>query len=224
VEVFDFFETTYGPYAFGPEYGSVEVDWAGDSWGGMEHHPYSHIGTFDMNDEEVHAHEAGHGWFGDGVRMQCWEDFVLSEGTNSYITAHAMEEIGGPDLWAYYVDDFLVPICENQGGSAVILPETCDEIDIATDPIWSLATYMKGACFYEDVGDLIGTDLLDEVLGDFYQAHVNGTARMQDMLDAIAARTPESDQAALAVLAEEWLYTRACPDDYKSRCRSRQAR
>lgn len=224
VAVFDFFERTYGPYVFGDEYGSVEVDWGGDSWGGMEHHPYAHIGSFDMDDEEVHAHEAGHGWYGDGVRLECWEDFVLSEGTNSYITARAMEQVGGPDLWAYYVDDFLVPICRGYDVNTIVLPETCNEIDFVNDDLWSLATYMKGACFYEDVGDLIGPDLLDEVLGQFYRDHVTETARMNEMIDAIEAATDEADKAALRTLVEEWLLTEECPADYADRCRQRQGR
>jgi aminopeptidase N len=222
VDVFAFFEETYGPYAFGDEYGSVEVNWGRDSWGGMEHHPYSHIGSFDMDDQEVHAHEAGHGWYGNGVRLACWEDFVLSEGTNSYITARAMEQVGGPDLWAYYVDDFLVPICRGNDVNTIVLRDTCNEIDFVNDDLWSLATYMKGACFYEDVADLIGPDLLDEVIGQFYRDNVLQTARMQEMIAAIEAVTQEADRAALRTLTEEWLLTEACPEGYAERCRRRR--
>lgn len=224
VDVFAFFEETYGPYAFGEEYGSVEVDWGNDSWGGMEHHPYSHIGSFDMDDEEVHAHEAGHGWYGDGVRLECWEDFVLSEGTNSYITARALEQVGGPDQWAYYVDSFLTPICRGYEVNTIVLPDTCNEIDFVNDNLWSLATYMKGACFYEGVGDLIGPDLLDEVIGQFYRDNVTETARMNEMIDAIEARTDDADKAALQTLVDEWLLTEDCPTDYAERCRERQVR
>ena len=42
------------------------------------------------------AHEAAHGWFGNGVRLRCWEDFVLSEGTASYLAARVLEEVAGP--------------------------------------------------------------------------------------------------------------------------------
>jgi aminopeptidase N len=219
VAAFDYFERVYGPYAFGPEYGSVEVDWGADSWGGMEHHPYSHIGTFDMNDEEAHVHEAGHGWFGDGVRIACWEDFVLSEGTNSYITARALEQAGGPSQWAYYVDGFLTPACRGMDVNTVVLPSTCGEIDFVNDNLWSLVTYMKGACFYEDVADLIGADLLDEIIGDFYKENVNQARRMNDMLDAIRARTDAADQAELETLITEWLLTKECPEDYAARCK-----
>ena len=86
VAAFDWFEQTLGPYPFGPVAGSVQVPWFG---GGMEHHPYWHVGNFSMSDPYVHIHEAGHGWYGGGVRIECWEDFVLSEGTVTYLTARA---------------------------------------------------------------------------------------------------------------------------------------
>lgn len=218
----DFFEQTYGPYAFGPEVGAVSVDWGSDSYGGMEHHPFFHVGKFDFWNEEAHVHEAAHAWFGDGVRIECWEDFVLSEGTVTYLAAHSLEELGGYDLWPGYVDYFLVPICTGLDVNAVVLPETCNEIDFENDNLWSLATYMKGACFYEEVADQIGADRLDEVIQEFYAANVNGTARMQEMIDLIKARAEPEDEAVIDQLVDEWLKTLDCPQDYATRCSAHQ--
>jgi aminopeptidase N len=223
VDAFDFFERTYGPYAFGPDVATVEVDWGIDSWGGMEHHPYYHVGKWDFNDEEAQVHEAGHGWYGNGVRLACWEDFVLSEGTNSYITARALEQVGGPSEWDYYVDGFLVPACEGRDVNTIVLPdETCNEIDFVNDDLWSLATYMKGACFYEEVADAIGPEKLDEIIGEFYMQHVNGAARMQEMIDLINESVDASGRAAVASAETDWLRTKACPSDYANRCRTHQ--
>lgn len=224
VEAWDFYERTYGPYPFGADAGAVSVDWGADSWGGMEHHPYYHVGQFDFGTEEVHAHEAAHAWYGDGVRLACWEDFVLSEGTVTYMAARAMEEVGGPDLWAYCVDDFLVHICAGRKVNPVILPEGCNQIDLLEDDIWSLATYMKGACFYEEVGDTIGPEALDAVLAEFYQAHVGEAAEMDDMLELLDARTDPADHAAIDAAATAWLRTAECPADFVERCRAHQAR
>ena len=57
-DVFDFYERTYGPYAFGPEVGSVSIDWPPGAFGGMEHHPYWHVAMDAFTDEYTHAHEA----------------------------------------------------------------------------------------------------------------------------------------------------------------------
>jgi aminopeptidase N len=189
----------------------------------MEHHPYSHIARLDFGTEEVHAHEAAHGWYGDAVRFACWEDFVLSEGTVTYMAARAMEEVGGPDRWSYYVDDFLTPICEGQDVDAVVLPDqTCGELDILESKLWSLAPYMKGACFYEEVADALGPDRVDEVLGSFYQDHMEGAARMADMIDALEADTSDTERAAVESAVEDWLRHEGCPADYATRCRAHQ--
>jgi len=220
-DVVDFYERTYGPYSFGADMRSVVVDWGWDSYGGMEHHPYFHVAKWDVAIEEVHAHEAGHGWFGAGVRLECWEDFVLSEGTTTYITARALAEVGAPDVWDMYVDDFLIPICEGQDYNNRAWRDTCDVTDFTVDPLWSLATYMKGACFYGEVADLIGAEELDAILAEFYQTHHNQPARMQDMIDLLHARTRPDAAAAIEVLTEEWLLERACPENYADRCRVR---
>ena len=218
VQAFDFLERTYGPYLFGPDAGSVEVDWGDDSYGGMEHHPFWHVATFDYADPEVHVHEAAHGWFGDGIRLACWEDFVLSEGTTTYLTARALEQVGGPDEWGLYVS-YLDDICSGADVNTVALPEGgCNVLDFENSDLWSMVPYMKGACFYEDVADLIGADLLDAVIRDFYQAHRGQAAHMRQMIDAIEAAAPAAARAAIDERVTAWLLTKACPSDYAERC------
>ena len=68
------------PTPSAPTSGTVSADWGGGDYGGMEHHPFWHVSSGSIYSEEVNAHEAAHGWFGNGVRIDCWEDFVLSEG------------------------------------------------------------------------------------------------------------------------------------------------
>ena len=166
----EFFEQRYGPYPFGPVLGAVAVDWGEDSWGGIEFQPYYHVPKYDFGTEEVHAHEAAHAWFGNGVRFACWEDFVLSEGTVTYMAARALEKVGGPSPWPMYVEE-LQSICDGDYGNTVALKDgTCNQVDFMSE--WSLVHYMKGACFYEEVADTIGWDVLDGVIRDFYAAHV----------------------------------------------------
>lgn len=211
----DFFEWRYGPYAFGPELGAVAVDWGEDSWGGIEFQPYYHVPKFDFGTEEVHAHEAAHAWYGNGVRLACWEDFVLSEGTVTYMAARGLAKAGGPDPWPMYVD-YLRDICDGSYGNTVALQDgTCNEVDFLNE--WSLVHYMKGACFYEEVADAIGWEVLDDVIRDFYATHVGKAARMQQMLDALKSRAP-AKAAKVDALANEWLRQLACPANYAGRC------
>jgi hypothetical protein len=87
VEAFAFFEQTLGPYVFGPHAGVIQAP----AGGGMEHHPFWHLDSWGMDNPESQFHEAAHGWFGNGVRMRCWEDFAFSEGNVNYWAARALE-------------------------------------------------------------------------------------------------------------------------------------
>jgi aminopeptidase N len=184
-DVVDWYEQHLGPYAFGDRMESVSVVWGEGLYGGMEHHPYFHVAEDAMGDEVTHAHEAAHGWFGDGVRLACWEDFVLSEGTVSYLSARALSQVAPAletQIWADYQDELDGAIAD---GGAPAWPKGCNQIDIIKDKLFTNLPYMEGAFFYKDVADAVGADVLDGVIGRFYVEHKNRPARMQDMIDAI---------------------------------------
>ncbi|MDC3958173.1 M1 family metallopeptidase [Polyangium jinanense] len=200
--VFDWLEKTYGAYSFGGEVGSVSAKWGPGAYGGMEHHPYWHVGSDSMNDPVTHAHEAAHGWFGNGVRIACWEDFVLSEGTVSYLAARGLEAVGGTAvgeaIWSDYQTQLDAVIMEQD---TVLMLDTCNTIDLITHPLWSTVTYMKGAFFYRAVEAQVGRDKLDAALAKFYGTFKNRAARMQDMIDTIEAETG----ADISVHVNGWL-------------------
>lgn len=188
-KVVDWYEKTLGPYAFGSEMAAVSVVWGEGLYGGMEHHPYFHVAKDAMNDEVTHAHEAAHGWFGDGVRLKCWEDFVLSEGTVSYLSARALSKVNPAletKIWADYKDELDAAIAE---GGAPAWPKGCNQIDIITDKLFTNLPYMQGAFFYKDVAAVVGADVLDGVIGRFYKKYKTKPASMQDMVDAIKRET-----------------------------------
>jgi hypothetical protein len=217
VASFDFFEKTYGAYSFGKVAGSVSADWGPGDYGGMEHHPYWHVGKNDFKDEVTHVHEAAHGWFGDGVRIACWEDFVLSEGTVSYLAAHALETLG-VDAWADYECELRYVCDPANGANTIALPSTCNAIDLLNDPLWSSVPYMKGAYFFREVGKAIGPALLDQALAEFYQANVGKAAKMQALIDLIKTKTDAAGQAKVGDLETQWLLTLACPVDFTTLC------
>lgn len=189
-KIFDWYERTIGPYQFGRDVASVSVVWGEGFYGGMEHHPYWHVASDAMGSEETHAHEAAHGWFGDGIRLRCWEDFVLSEGTVSYLAAHSIGQIVGADaeaaIWKEYAGTLGAAV---QAGGAPAWPKGCNHIDIIKDKLFTNIPYMEGAFFYKDVAAAVGADVLDGVLHRFYLAHRGQAAGMQDMVDAILADT-----------------------------------
>lgn len=208
-ELFDWLETTYGDYAYGDHVGSVVVDWGPGGLGGMEHHPYWHVSAADAGDVSVHVHEAAHGWYGNGVRIECWEDFVLSEGTVTYMATRAIEQVLGPEAGRARWEAHQRRLEALQAGSRskIAWPRGCNELDILDDGLFGPAPYVKGAMFYRAVADQIGAEELDAVLHDFYLAHRGRAARFDDVLAAI--RTASGLDAGPCAIA--WLRGEAIP-------------
>ena len=221
VAALSFLERTLGPYPYGSALHTVEVDWGRWSWGGIEHHPMVHVATFSFSDPEVQVHEAAHAWTGDHLRIACWEDLVLSEGTTTWLAARALAAADGTDLWPRYVDEFLVPLCADPELDTVTLPDqTCGQIDLTTHPLGGGAPYFKGACFFEEVGDLLGPARLEAAVGRFVQARGGGAARMQDLIDHLADEATPAERPGLDAAVQDWLRAPRCPADAAARCRS----
>lgn len=183
-------ETTLGPYAFGPMMAGVDAPWGFGAYGGMEHHPFFHVGQSSFTSAPVFAHEAAHGWFGDGVRIRCWEDFVLSEGTADYLMLRSVETTGDPMRAQMGWNEERLDLAQAVAtGDTVAWPTGCNQIDLAHHPLWSRIPYTKGAFFFRHLGQQIGAERLDSILGSFYRAHRGQAASMRDLIDTIATES-----------------------------------
>ena len=199
VAAFDWLEQNIGPYRFGKKAGTVSVKWGPGAYGGMEHHPFWHIGAASLGDEETHVHEAAHGWFGGGIRVGCWEDFVLSEGTTTYLAGRALDVVApavGTQVWNGYASEL-----SGISGTALVWPRSCNTVDILKDDLFTNAPYIRGAFFYRGVALKVGAAKLDEALRTFYMAHAGKSAHMTDMLATIKAVTGYD----AATCADMWL-------------------
>ena len=207
VAAVDWFEKTLGPYRFGPKLGVVSVAWPAGAFGGMEHHPFVHVATAAMSSGVTQVHESAHGWFGDGIRIACWEDFVLSEGTVSYLAARALDVVdpaAGSAAWTRYQRELSALT-----GTELVWPDSCGTVDIITDKLFTNAPYMRGAFFYRAVANKVGADKLDQAFAAFYAAHAGDAARMSDMLQTIQTVTGYDPTAC----AQSWLRSTTIPTD-----------
>lgn len=189
VPALNWLETELGPYTFGKSLGAVEVDWGpGASLGGMEHHPYWHVDDGAMTDVETQIHELIHGWYGNGVRIACWEDFILSEGVTSYLTARVIGQVLGAEaeatVWADYGRDR-----RSWATTEAWRDGECTLFTVDGTDIWSLAPYRRGAFFLRTIADEVGAEVLDAALGSFYDLHVGHAARFMDLLEHIKDQT-----------------------------------
>ncbi len=183
VAAVDWFEKTLGPYRFGGKLGAVPVTWGANGLGGMEHHPFWHVAAPSLGDETTNVHESAHGWFGDGIRIACWEDFVMSEGTVSYLAGRALEVVAptvGAQVWQSYATELnQVPATD------LVWPDSCGVVDIEKDKLFTNAPYMRGAFFYRAVAMKTSPALVDQALHTFFMAHQGGAAKMADMLQTL---------------------------------------
>ncbi len=190
VEYVDFLERTYGDYTFGSKIAAVAVEWGPGALGGMEHHPFFHIAGGAMDNREFQAHEAAHGWYGNGVRIACWEDFVLSEGVTQYLTVRAIEDAEGAAVAGALWDTLQTRLTNAvASGDTRAYPQGCNQIDILNDPLWSRIPYEKGAFFLRAVEQRVGRASLDLALAKFYAENVGQPRHMSDLLDLIETET-----------------------------------
>ena len=209
---FDFYERTYGEYIYGDEVGSVFVPNNEVGIGGMEHHPYWHIVEGAFTDASIHAHEAAHGWYGNGVRIRCWEDFVLSEGVASYMTARAMGATGGVAAqeavfqgYSDQIDRFVAAV----GDGVAWINNTCDPtVQFDESPLWSPLPYDKGALFLRAAAERTSYEAVDSALASFYAANKETAQGMQDLIDHLQSELAIDLDAEV----QGWLLTPGRPD------------
>ena len=206
--VVDWLEKNLGAYIFGDAVAGVSASWGLGGFGGMEHHPFWHMATAAMSSPVVQAHEAAHGWFGNGVRIECWEDFVLSEGVVEYLAARTLIAVGataGNTIWDDYRDD-LDAIQADATKNKIAWPQGCNQQDIL-DGLFGGAPYTKGAFFLRGLVMKVGETVVDNALSAFYNQYKGKAARMQDLLDVIKTETGYDPQQC----ALKWLRSNAVP-------------
>lgn len=206
---FDWLERNLGPYRFGSEVGSVSAHWGAGAYGGMEHHPLWHIGVDALADESTHLHEAAHGWFGDGIRLACWEDLVLSEGAATYYEARLQEEVidvaTGDAAWRGLESE--LTRMRNQGGAGTAWPASCGSVDVLS--IFSRVPYVKGAIFLRALERKVGRAMFDASMRAMYTRFGGDAAGVTDLIEVV--RTTTGYDATACV--EAWLHQRAIPTD-----------
>ena len=209
-QVVNWYEQTLGDYLFGDKMASVSVAWSDSGYGGMEHHPYWHVNSKMISQLSVHAHEAAHGWFGNGVRIACWEEFFLSEGLASYLTARVIEEVVGEVEGDAVWSDYRINLdnLQNSNSNKIAWPDGCGELDIIEDELFGVAPYMKGAFFLKDLEMAIGKDVLDHALKLFYMDNMGESARFVDFLKIVESESGFDPTHC----AYDWLKSETLPE------------
>ncbi len=202
-------EATLGPYPYGKQLAAVTVPWGPMAYGGLEMHPIYHVSDLAIGDLAVHCHESAHGWFGNGVRIACWEDLVLSEGVADYLMVRAMAAAKGEQVMQPMFAAMEKSVAAKAGTQkdVVVWQSTCDEIDVEASGVSAKITYHKGALFLRAVAQQVGVAKLDAALGVFVKTHLGNAVRFSALLDVIAAETGFDPKP----LAKTWLQSKGDP-------------
>ncbi len=155
----------YGEYPFLEEkYGHAVFPWGG----AMEHQTCTSYGAVLIRGDHYYdwilVHELAHQWWGDWVTCRTWDDIWLNEGFATYSEALWIEALGGFQDYKDYM-------------------EYMDYYDYFDGPIYDpwqtfgRTVYKKGAWVLHMLRHVLGgRDELLQVLADYGQAHVYGTA------------------------------------------------
>ncbi len=210
VAAFDWLERNVGAYRFGREVGSVSARWTGGSdAGGMETHPLWQVGAASLADPRMHLHEAVHGWFGNGVRLACWEDLVLSEGAATYYEARLLEEVAGAaeGQAAWTLLEAEAAGLRARGGGGIARPAGCNQS--APAAFFSRALYVKGALWLRALERRLTRPAFDRSLRALYARFGGRAAGVADLVALVAEQTGYD----AAACTRAWLQSAALPDD-----------
>jgi len=122
------------------------------------------------------------------VRMQCREDFVLSEGVVTYLESRATEAVGAlteEEVWTRVQERFERAIARRD---FVIYPDGCDQLSTIFE-LFTALPYNKGALYLRQVENRIGRAGLDAALSSFYRERVGTAATMQELVDHIESES-----------------------------------
>ena len=203
VPVIDWLENTLGPYPYGDELGAVVVPHT-PGMSAMEHHPFWHVSAQSATSALTHAHEAAHGWYGNGLRIACWEDFVLSEGAASYLAAKALGAVLGDDAEAQIWESYQVRLDRSEAElSGPVLATSCTLESATEGGLYSSLSYMRGAWFFRSIEDRVGEEMVLDALQSFYSTHRSQAVRMTALIAHLESQT----SLPLAPLTQAWLWS-----------------
>src|SRR5205085_272951 len=74
-------------------------------------------------------------------------------------------------------------------GSDPVWPQSCGQVDVLNDNLFTNAPYMRGAFFYKAVADKTSPAMVDAALHKFFMDHQGKTGTMQEMLDTLTSVT-----------------------------------
>lgn len=185
-KVLDFYERSFGRYAFGSASFLEEPIFGG----GMEHASVVSMDETLFSDPEgarkVAFHELGHHWSGNLARIRTWNDFWLSEGFTEYLTARAIGEVDGPAAQKAHLRDYLRRALAADRTSPHPIRPPDPEVDVLT--IFDAISYQKGALTLRLLERVLGGPApMTAFLRGWFDRHAFGAVSTKDLEAELSA-------------------------------------
>jgi aminopeptidase N len=150
----------------------------------------------------VIAHETAHMWFGDLVTMRWFDDVWMKEVFANFMAAKIVNP-SFPEinhqlrfLLSYYPEAYDVD--RTEGTNAI--RQRLDNLNEA-GTLYGAIIYQKAPIVMRQLEMMLGEDSFRDGLRDYLNAHPFGSATWTDLIDVLAARTPED----LAAWSRAWV-------------------
>jgi hypothetical protein len=153
----------------------VHFEEAQGGLGGMEHQGMPAIYDGAVSDHarlgnsfiEDAIHEMIHAYFGNGVLIDGWENFAVSEGFTQYLTYRAMRAVCGVEWFNADMEDSKRSLATDlaHGSRPLVAPKGSDIHEYFTN-----VPYELGAQILRMIEHRLGTDRFDGLLGSFWRA------------------------------------------------------
>lgn len=158
------------------------------------------------------AHELAHTWAGDVTTCGVWNDTWLNEGFATYLEARILEEMVDSDRseLEFYWDRM------NYESYLSVTAQTPDRQRLHRDfrrgdrpSIFSATTYSKGGLFLKTLEDLLGREIFDELVRDWFRRYAYHHVTSEMFLEHVKKYIPGD----APLLLEEWIFDSGLPDN-----------
>lgn len=160
------------------------------------------------------AHELAHSWSGNLVTNATWDDFWLNEGFTVYFERRIMEALYGKDysnMLAKLGYQDLIKTIRGMGASNKDTHLKLSLKDRNPDDGMTDIAYEKGAYFLKSIESVVGREVFDQFLKDYFETHKFQTISTEEFINYLEDKLISKHN--VDVNYKDWIYGPGLPDN-----------
>lgn len=162
------------------------------------------VGTRDLSDEALFAHEIAHQWFGDAASEKSFAHVWLSEGFATYLTHVYFEQKYGRDAFLQRMKkDRETVVAFARQSSRPVVDSSADLMSLL-----NANSYQKGGWVLHMLRQEVGDSAFHKIIQTYYARYNGGNADSRDF-EAVAEQVSGKE---LTWFFDQWLYGPGVPE------------